>query len=429
MGRKRAADATLPSMATLELVRNAFAGAFGTPPEVVARAPGRVNLIGEHTDYSGLPVLPIAIERATWVAIAPDDSGIVEVRSEQFEPRAQLARTDPDAGVRAPWHGYVAGALHQLAETAPGRGARVLVAGDLPTAGGLSSSSALTVGVIAALAAGWGASLAPEEAARRAIAAERHVGVETGGMDQQVIALARAGHALRIDFLPPGTRHVALPEGLKFVVAASGEEAPKGTAARDAYNERVVAARAAAVLLAHQLGFEIESDPPLLAHVADVDVVDLLVDELPEKATARDAARTADVDVARLVALTNAEFDPGLPLPIRRTARHVLSEAARVEAAEQALVASDLEAFGALLNESHASLRDDMRCSTQALDKLCAAMRKAGALGARLTGAGFGGYALAAVPAGKEDAVAAAAITATGGPAFTVVASDGLRLL
>lgn len=417
------------TVSDLDSIRAAFAEAFGAPPAVMARAPGRVNLIGEHTDYSGLPVLPIAIDRALLVAVAPNDSGLVEVRSEAFEPPARLSRNAPDQAVAAPWHGYIAGALAELAAVAPRRGAQVLIAGDLPTEGGLSSSSALTVGLIAALAAAWGAELPPDELAAIAAKAERHVGVETGGMDQQVIALARAGHALRIDFLPPATRHVAIPDGLSFVVAASGGEAPKGTAARDAYNERVVGTRAAAVLLAHQMGFEIEADPPLLAHVADVDVVDVLADELPEKASARDAARTAGIDVARLVTLTNAEFDPALKLSIRRVARHVLSEAARVDAAEAALNANNLKALGALLNESHASLRDDLRCSTPALDKVCAAMRKAGAFGARLTGAGFGGYAVAAVPAGKEDAVIAAAVAATGGPAFTVVPSDGLRLL
>ena len=416
-------------MTTLETIRNAFSGAFNQVAECVAYAPGRVNLIGEHTDYSGLPALPMAIDRGTFIAVAGDESGVVEVRSEQFAGVARLTRAVPDAGAGEPWQRYIAGALAELAEVSPGRGARVLVSGDLPTAGGLSSSSALTVGLIAGLAAAWGERLAPEEAARRAIIAEKHVGVETGGMDQQVIALGKGGQALRIDFLPPATRYVPIPEELRFVVAASGEEAPKGTAAREAYNERVVAARAAAVLLAHQMGFEIESDPPLLAHVADVDVVDVLVDELPEKAPARDAARTAGIAIERLTTLTNGEVDPALKLSIRRVARHVLSEAGRVDAAEAALAAGNLKAFGALLNESHASLRDDLRCSTQALDKVCAAMRKAGALGARLTGAGFGGYALAAVPAGKEDAVIAAAVAATGGPAFAVVASDGLQLL
>lgn len=423
-----AADATLAAVTTPDTVREAFASAFGGGPAVVARAPGRVNLIGEHTACSGLPVLAIAIDRATRVAASANDTGIVEVRSDQFEPPVRLSRNAPGADTLAPWHGYVAGVVRELAALAPGRGAIVLVSSDLPAAGGLSSSSALTVGMIAALCTAWGGALALEEVARLAIAAERHAGAETGGIDQQVIALAKAGHGLRIDFLPPGTRHVPLPEGLRFVAAAPGAEAPGGTAARDAGNARVVASRAAAVLLAHQLGFEIESDPPLLAHVADVDVVDLLVDELPEKAPARDAARTAGVDVARLVTLANTEFDPGLPLSIRRTARHVLSEAARVEAAEQALLGGDLKAFGAILNESHGSLRDDLRCSTPALDRVCAAMRKAGAFGARLTGAGIGGLALAAVPAGREEAVIAAAVAATGGPAFTVTPSDGLRL-
>ncbi|MBE0611551.1 MAG: galactokinase, partial [Dehalococcoidia bacterium] len=175
-------------MPTPDSARSAFAEAFGVPATVVARAPGRVNLIGEHTDYSGLPVLPIAIDRALLVAAAPNESGLVDVRSEAFEGTARLSRSAPDDEVAAPWHRYLAGALAELAAVAPGQGAQVLVSGDLPPEGGLSSSSALTVGVIAALAAAWGAELPPEEVARLATTAERHVGVETGGMDQQVIA-------------------------------------------------------------------------------------------------------------------------------------------------------------------------------------------------------------------------------------------------
>jgi len=121
---------------TPDSARSAFAEAFGVPATVVARAPGRVNLIGEHTDYSGLPVLPIAIDRSLLVAAAPDDSGVVEVRSEAFEASARFSRADPDDGVAAPWHGYLAGALGQLAGVAPGRGAQVLVSGDLPAEGG-----------------------------------------------------------------------------------------------------------------------------------------------------------------------------------------------------------------------------------------------------------------------------------------------------
>jgi galactokinase len=411
----------------LDQLRTAFEERFGRPPTVVVRAPGRVNLIGEHTDYSHLPVLPMAIERAVTLAAAPASGDAVTVVSTAFEGEARLERLNLTNGT-IPWHRYVAGALHQLADLAPAHGADVFVGSDLPWSGGLSSSSAFTTGLIAALAAAWETPLDPEDLVRRAIVAERHSGVESGGMDQAVIVFAQAGHALRIDFDPPTRRLVPIPAGLAFVAASSGEDAPKGGAARDAYNERVVGARLAAAMLADQVGLDIGA-PPFLREVAGVDVVELLVDDLPEKVSAREVAHGVDVDVEHLVRLTADRWDPVAKVPVRRVARHILGEAARVDEAEAALLAGELEAFGELLDASHNSLRQDLRCSTAALDRLCAAMRKAGAYGARLTGAGFGGFALAAVRPERVAQVIAAAEAATGGPAFEVNASAGLTLV
>ncbi len=387
-----------------------------------------MNLIGEHTDYSDLPVLPMAIGQALMVAASARDDGVVRVASSQFEMPAELHRGQRDEELGAPWHRYLAGALAQLADIAPSKGADIFVFGDLPSSGGLSSSSALTVGVLAALSEVWGERLAQEELVSRAIVAERHVGVESGGMDQTVIVFAEAGNALRIDFKPPVRRLVAIPEGLAFVVASSGEEAPKGGGVREQYNERVVGARIAASMIADEVGVDLEV-PPTLGQISDVDVVDILVDGLPERVTPQEVAHGARVEVARLVQLTSSTFDHMAKVPVKRIARHILSEAERVGLAEAALQAGDLKHFGALLNESHNSLREDFRCSTPALDRVCAAMRKAGAFGARLTGAGFGGFALAACAPGDVEAVVAAAIAATGGPAFEVRASDGLRVL
>ena len=409
-------------------LRREFLALYGRPSSVAVRAPGRVNLIGEHTDYSDLPVLPMAIGQALMVAASARDDGVVHIASSQFESPAELHRGQRDEEIFAPWHRYVAGVLAQVTEMAPGQGADLFVAGDLPSSGGLSSSSALTVGVLAALAEVWGEQLAPADLVSRAIVAERHVGVESGGMDQTVIVFAQAGNALRIDFKPPGQRQAPSPEGLAFVVASSGEEAPKGGGVRDAYNERVVGARIAAAMIADEVGVDLEF-PPTLGQVSDVDVVDILVDGLPERITPQEVAHGARVDVARLVQLTSSTFDHMAKVPVKRIARHILGEAERVGLAESALLTGDLKRFGALLNESHNSLREDFRCSTAALDRVCAAMRKAGAFGARLTGAGFGGFALAACSPGDVEAVVAAAITATGGPAFEVRASDGLRVL
>lgn len=409
-----------------ESIGTAYETAYGSAPAVVARAPGRVNLIGEHTDYSELPVLPIAIEQSLYVAASAGEAGVVEARSVAFEGEARFERENRHPGGAA-WHRYVAGAMGQLTDVAPGQGVRIFVGGDLPSAGGLSSSSALMVAMLAAVSAAWGSPPERDELVRRAIVAERHVGVESGGMDQTVIALAEAGKALRIDFRPAARRFVPIPEGLAFVVASSGEEAPKGGSAKDSYNERVVGARIAAAMLADEVGVDLDV-PLTLGQVSDVDVVDVLVDGLPEKISAREVAHGAQVDIAHLVQLTSETWDAQVKVPVKRVARHILSEAQRVDEAEQALMAGDLKRFGKLLDESHNSLREDFRCSTPALDRVCAAMRKAGAFGSRLTGAGFGGFALAACAPEKVQAVIEAAVAATGGPAFEVHASEGLEV-
>lgn len=409
-----------------EALSSAFAERFGGPPAVRALAPGRVNLIGEHTDYCGLPVLPIAIDRGTGVAARATADGIVTVVSRQFTKEARFARAAPGRA-HEPWHRYVAGVLEELASMAGGRGAEVFIDSDLPTSGGLSSSSALSVGLLAALAGAWGAPLAADELARTAASAERRVGVETGGMDQAVITLAEAGHALRIDFLPPAHRLVALPGELAFVVAASGDVAAKGAGAREAYNERVVGTRIAALMLADVLGIDLDG-PLLLGAVAGIEVASVMAEELPAQMSARAAANAAEANVDRIVSLSAEHYDASKRVPVRAYARHVLAEAERVEAAEAALTVGDLKGFGKLMDQSHDSLRNDYRCSTPALDRVAAAMRRAGAYGARLTGAGFGGYAVAACPPGSVERIIEAAVAATGGPAFEVRAADGVRL-
>ena len=368
----------------------------------------------------------MAIEHSVFVAALGRDDGLIEVESAGFPGKATISRHEPRAD--EPWQRYIVGALAQVADIAPGRGAKLLVSSGLPATGGLSSSSALTMGVLAALLAAWGEPFDPAAIARRAIVAERHVGVESGGMDQTVIAFGRAGNALRIDFRPPSHELVPLPDGLAFVVASSGEEAPKGGSARDAYNERVVGARIAAAMIADQVGLDLDL-PITLGQVSTVDVVDIIVDGLPEKVSPQEVAHGTEVDLQHLVQLTTANFDHMAKVPVKRVARHILSEAERVDEAQAALIAGDLRRFGKLLDESHNSLREDLRCSTPALDRVCAAMRRAGAYGARLTGAGFGGYALAACAPADVAVVIEAAIAATGGPAFEVHASNGLELL
>lgn len=394
-------------------------------PTVVVRAPGRVNLVGEHTDYSYLPVLPIAVDRGLVVRAAPHERPSIEATSDGFPGRVEVVPGAHYAG--EPWGRYLAGALAELQDIAPGRGARLHVSGDLPADGGLSSSSALTTGVIAALMSLWDLTVDREDLVARAVRAERHVGVETGGMDQEAIVFAKAGSALRIDFQPHGRRLVPLPGGLRLVVASSGQDAPKAGDARDAYNERVIGTRLAAAMLCDMIGAEF-GNPPRLADVIAFPEAELLIDELPPRIAPSSVSRSTGVPLAALSGIAAGSMDDRALYTVRPYARHVFSEAARVDDAEAALRAGDIVAFGRILDASHASLRGDFACSTPALDALCDAMRAAGAVGARLTGAGFGGFALAAAEPAAVPAVIEAAEALTGGPAFEVTASSGLSV-
>ncbi len=383
------------------------------------RAPGRVNLIGEHTDYMHLPVLPMAIQRGITIrGSVVDVPGLVASSSTQSVP----VTLDPDSPLPEGWGRYLLGALRQLGDAAHGKGAELYVDGDLPETGGLSSSSALTTGVLKALVVLWDLDLDDGEIVRRAIAAERIVGVESGGMDQTVIMFATAGAALRIDWDPPLRTPVPIPDGFAFVIGYSGEEAPKGGSARDEYNERVVSCRAAASLLEAATGID-PGTPPVLRPFVDADLGST---PLPGQATAAEVAGHLGADVDTIVRLTAGRFDPDRPLRVERAALHVIEEARRVDAAQEALLATDMATLGRLFDASHASLQS-YGVSTPGLDAVTTAAREAGASGARLTGAGFGGWAVAVCGPDRVDAVTSAMASAGSGLAFEVAPSSGIR--
>jgi galactokinase len=396
------------------LTAAAYRDRFGSEPEVVVTAPGRVNLIGDHTDYALLPVLPIAIDRA--IRIAAADADDVDVSSIGFG--------DTFHGGPSPqgWQRYVAAAFAALGHD---RGARIVIDSDLPRTGGLSSSSALTLGVISALDGVWNLGLDRFELPHIAIRAERSLGIEGGLMDQTVIVHAQAGSALRIDFDPITHRPVAIADDLAFVVAYSGSAAAKGDGAKDAYNTAVVSARAAAAALGSMLGDNVGS-PPALGRLENPTDAMVAAASLPESASTADVAAHFSVDPESIVSLTTERYDADRPLRLRAVAHHILSESIRVAEAERLLLAGDRVSFGRLLDESHSSLRT-FGSSTDGLDRVVAAMRDAGAFGARVTGAGFGGNAVAACSPDDVDRIVNAAMVATGGPAFRVRASQGLQ--
>jgi galactokinase len=348
-----------------------------------AFAPGRVNLIGEHVDYSGLPVLPFAIQLGVAIAAAPQPGGTVTVRHRDTArfPEETFALADlPARKARGTWVDYVVAGLRL---SPPPTGQVLLVDGDLPIASGLSSSSAAVCAAALLFVPPAVDRYALAEAARTA---EQYVGTLSGGMDQATALLGREHHALHIRFRPLRADPVPVPHDLVVVVADSGIRAEKGGAAQQAYNDRVRQCAAAALLLGALPG-------GLLADV-------------PGGTRAARAAALAD------------------PLLARR-ARFVFAESERVTAAVAALRAADLRRLGELLDASHAGLRDDYEVSHPRVDELVRAAKAAGALGARIVGAGFGGSCIALCERHGAAAVAERLVAAGAVMAFTATPSAG----
>lgn len=382
---------------------------------IAARAPGRVNLIGEHTDYSGLPVLPIAIDRSTMIVAAPRDDTLVEVHNVDpaYPPRSFALRPEIAPFAAADWGNYLKaaaqGLISHLSAGATGaaklRGATMIVDGRVPVAAGLSSSAALTVATTLALLSLAELQISPLEIAAMTARSEWYVGTMAGGMDQAASLLGQPDHALHIRFRPLRVEPVPMPSEAAVVVADSLEVADKSGKVRDEYNRRVVECALAARLLGHALRLKqtrVLGD--ILAQLGGWETKTLL---RPLAAIARtspnlfEAAKTLDVDrdilASELLGSGSSEIalDHSRPLELLRRARHVLTEADRVEAAVAALANGRLEEMGALMNESHRSLAEDFEVSTPRLGALVECARRGGALGARLTGAGFGGSIVA----------------------------------
>lgn len=348
-------------------------------------APGRVNLIGEHVDYHGLPVLPAALTRAVRLSFAPRHDGWVRIANadpRHPERRFELGSADerdPDGD----WGNYLRAAALVARSYGADRGVSALVDTDLPVAAGLSSSSALVVAMARALLYAAEIEVDPVELAGRVAEGERFVGTRGGGMDQAVCLGGKTGHALHIEFDPLRWTPVPLPDGWRIIVAHSGVKAEKSGARRDAYNER-------------------RRDGESALHAVAVDL---------HRRGASFGDLMAEVPVGMLLERGARLLDERR---VRRF-RHVVTEARRVQAAVAAIRAADLVRFGALLVESQASLRDDYEVSHTRLDGLVDAALEGGAAGARLTGAGFGGCAVAICEEARMEAVHDALQRALGG--------------
>ena len=328
-------------------LRRAFAELAGGEPDGIWAAPGRVNIIGEHTDYNDGLVLPIAIDRQALAAVrlTRDTGGTGPAAI-----RCWSCQEDDDA-----WQVYPHGVARALVDAGlPAAGFDLVVDSDVPTGGGLSSSAALECSVALGLAGDWFDR--NELAAICQRAENEYVGAPTGIMDQMASLFGQEGHGLLLDCRDLRTEQVPLPlDGLTLLVIDTKASHALGDGA---YGER--------------------------------------------RRACEDAAKALGVRALRDADLAAVEM---LDEPLRRRARHVVTEIARVREAADLLHAGRIRELGPLLDASHASLRDDFEVSVDELDVAVDESRRAGALGARLTGGGFGGSAIALVPDAAVGAV------------------------
>ncbi len=352
-------------------IKKKFLATFGHDAAGIATAPGRVNLIGEHTDYNEGLVLPLAIDRKVQIWLSPRSDSIVNLAAENFGQTDRFDLSQPIVKGAASWSNYIKGIAGVLLDAGYSlKGMDALVYGDIPVASGLSSSAALEVASILALLSVAELPLpTPLEIAKLAQKSEHEfIGVHCGLMDQYISAAAQADCALKIDCRTMEATPVSIPENLAIVVADTGLSR---TLAGSAYNQRRQECEEAFALIKANL-----------SPVAVESMRDLSVEVVEQSRTF-------------------------LPDKLLRRVLHVAHENLRVESAVTALANgtnADLEQLGALLNQSHASLRDNYEVSSPGLDTVTEILRDIpGCPGARLTGAGFGGCAVAVVLAQQLD--------------------------
>ncbi len=347
-------------MTILETVITAFEEKFGEAPAHIVRAPGRVNLIGEHTDYNDGFVLPMAINRAMWIAFRPTNTPSVTIHSLDFDDPVDFSLNDyeKEPGTPADYVKGIAWALQQ--EGYELKGWEGIMKGDVPIGAGLSSSAALELSVARVFALLSNIEWNPAQMALLAQKAEnKWVGVNSGIMDQMISASGDEGHALLIDCRSLESQLLPLPSGTSVVILDTNTRRELVTSA---YNERRQQCEA--------------------------------------------AAKHFGVDKLRDVSIGQFESKKdGLDDVTMRRARHVITENYRVQLAKQAMLNDDAAELGKLLDASHESMRDDFEITNDALNIIVEiAQAHPASYGARMTGGGFGGCALALVKADEVTA-------------------------
>ena len=395
---------------------------------IFCRAPGRANIIGEHTDYNGLPVLPMTIDRDIRIAFTPCNEPIIRMATPNnvYPPTEFRNQATIPPSQQGAWDNYCKAALtglnrHFSIKHYPGM--NMLVTGTIPMAAGLSSSSALVVACALAYLPCLGKKLG-EDITRLALAdllanAEQYVGTRGGGMDQAILLLGDENQACKIDFNPLRVERVPLLTNHVLVVCHSLVKADKSGSDLHRYNAGPRLSKLICALVSKHLqdefGPEIE-----ITRLGDLWYGHLClthqeIEALFHQAFPRPCMTLAEAatrlgltrDMIRKRWLGELE-EPGNGFPLQARARHQLTECQRVEQARDAFTANDPDLLGSLMNASHESCAHDYQVSCDELDKLVQIARESGAIGARLTGAGMGGCTVNLVPADKLDNFVAA---------------------
>ncbi|MCJ1310228.1 galactokinase [Agyrium rufum] len=431
-------------------------------PEFVARSPGRVNLIGEHIDYSLYEVLPMAIAADCLVAVAtsspkagsPASISVADIEGTKYKSAQFEASADGSVEIDASTHEWTnyfkaglkgAGPLLQERDTALSmKNMHVLVDGTVPAGGGLSSSASFVcASALAVLYAHGMKKVLKKQLVELAIVSERSVGVNSGGMDQAASVFSKRGDALSVSFSPSlhaePIKFPKLEPGITFMIAQSFVVSDKHVTAPECYNLRVVECTLAAQYIASELRFRLDNDSSPLGHSLR-GLQNVYFDSKPnlpastapsemgmleemltvvDKYLSNEDGYTRE-ELASIMKLSiddlNSKYMTKFPVRaekfhLRQRAQHVLTEAIRVakfkalltDPAEEAT--SLLQDLGDLMNKTQDSCRDVYQCSCPELDELCSIARKAGSYGSRLTGAGWGGCTVHLVPKDRVNEI------------------------
>lgn len=399
---------------TVASISEKYTAHWKTQPTHVVRAPGRVNIIGEHIDYCGFGVFPIAITNAIWIALgkrADKQLHIVNVQNDNYPTFTYDMVPGPEMKIEGvSWYNYVLCGLKGVLESKPQveiTGLNMLIWGDIPKGAGLSSSSALVCCGALASSTGLNLELSNIDIANICAKSERYIGTEGGGMDQAISMLGVANKAKYIQFNPLRLEDVTLPEGISFVVINSMVVSSK--AVGNSFNTRVAECRVSAQLLAKINGIDFKQIRTL-GQLQDNLMFNLqqmsqLVSEKlhPEPYLRQEILDLLGLSDQEFIELSlSAKSKDTSSFHLHNRAKHVYTESKRVLDAISLCKSGEggdekIVKFGELMSQSHASCRDLYECSCPELDRICSYSLNYGALGARLTGAGWGGCAVIAV--------------------------------